>query len=441
MSDSIFELANIFSTALKFNKWDESEHPRHPAGSEEGGEFAPAGGGGGGGTSSNDIRVVARTGVKTRELNLVKAGVKAVPVEHAKKVKAVPVYVVRSTRDIPVRGNAPESSKTTGLFQWAPGEPRIYIPTHKIYDYRDSRGEMVTWDTPLKNITRDTVHEIGHALDHHNDWELGNKIREACYIAERDMTAREKKKADYFIHDIKEMFAEVYTLAYNPVKTGTQRYFGGMKRERAEEVFAEALRIVKAMDGDERGLPEEYIRDFVTSWSDDTRWEDYQHAARAVINGLPRDEYVCYDCHGDDKDRYDITKEMLDTIEQSPVGKVLYRGLVTGGDYKVGDRFSESMSSWTGKKNLAALFADGHFSADEPDPTIIVLMQSSDMKGVNVSSRLPSTSSEVLRKADEWLTSGQYEVVKVNQGDVREVFVRRVGPASKDDLKKSMVVE
>lgn len=179
------------------------------------------------------------------------------------------------------------------------------------------------------------------------------------------------------------------------------------------------------------------IATYVNNWTG-PRWEDHQHAARAVISGVPRDEYICSDCPGDDAKRYDAAKSMLDLIELSPVDKVLYRGLFAVGDYQVGDKFSESLSSWTGRSDLAAEYASGHYTAKPEQLTILALMQSDNMKGINVSSRLPDSASDELKNADEWLTSGQYEVVDVREeGGVHEVSVRRIGPAVEDNLKKA----
>lgn len=178
------------------------------------------------------------------------------------------------------------------------------------------------------------------------------------------------------------------------------------------------------------------IKSFVADWAEGGDWEDSQHAAKAVISGQKRDDYICYDCHGDDGERYDRIKEVLDAIEQAPViGKPLYRGLASGGgSYKVGDKFSESLTSWTGKQDLAGDFASGKYKApwEKVDkPTVLEVLSSTTMKGFDVSSNLTATEG-AMKDADEWLTSGQYEVAKVTEGNPRVVEVRRLGPAKED---------
>jgi hypothetical protein len=194
--------------------------------------------------------------------------------------------------------------------------------------------------------------------------------------------------------------------------------------------------------GGASGLDNADIDRFVKEWADDADWEGLQHAARAVIAGTPRDQYVCYDCRGDDGERYDRAQAMLDLVESQPIDKTLYRGILTKTDYKVGDKFSESFASWTGNKDLAAEFASGRYAAPWGKttlPVILGLVSASGMKGIHVSDRLPESASTVLKTADEYLASGQYEVVRVSApvaGKPSEVLVRRVGPAHTNDLKK-----
>jgi predicted ABC-type ATPase len=176
--------------------------------------------------------------------------------------------------------------------------------------------------------------------------------------------------------------------------------------------------------------------DFVREWAESGNWQDYQHAARAVINGESVDDYVCYDCSGDDAERYAAAEEVLDSINaQSALKEPLYRGL-TRGAYKVGDRFSESLSSWTTKKDLAENFASGAYTDRKPSSPGQVLTldiaKSVNSKGLNVSDYLSADASDELRNAGEYLTTGEYEVTAVNG---RDVTVRRVGAARGQNLK------
>lgn len=182
-------------------------------------------------------------------------------------------------------------------------------------------------------------------------------------------------------------------------------------------------------------------------------WGDMQHAARAVVSGTAKSDYVCYDCKGDDGARFDRVKNVMDAINTGPdVGKTLYRGLTgnefgsgdgsggSGADYKIGDTFSESLTSWTGKKELADAFAQGAYASGKPakNPTLVSLVQSSSMKGINLSEHVDVAKHPLEANADEWLTSGQYRVTSVEKLDhATHVTVERIGPAKGGaDLKK-----
>jgi hypothetical protein len=179
------------------------------------------------------------------------------------------------------------------------------------------------------------------------------------------------------------------------------------------------------------------VQEVVQAWSLKGGWEDYQHAARAVVGGMKAEDYVCYDCRGDDAERFEAAKQVIDAINSSPdVKEPLYRGLTQAG-YKVGDRFSESLSSWTSKKDLAEQFASGAFSSRRSGNAGQILSldiaTSVNSKGINVSGNLPADASATLREAGEYLTSGEYEVTEIKGNEIR---VRRVGPATKSNLKK-----
>jgi DNA topoisomerase IB len=181
-------------------------------------------------------------------------------------------------------------------------------------------------------------------------------------------------------------------------------------------------------------LPEE-IADFVRGWTEsDFDWNDYQHAARAVIEGMRRNDYLCYDCKGDDQQRYDMAKQVIDYINSTaPLKMPLYRGLSGVSDFQVGDKFSESLTSWTQDPALAERFRRDEFSPREyrSKPGVTLVLEASDAKGIYVSKY---TDSPSLRDAKEWLTSGTYEVTAV---EGKTVKVRRIKDADKNYLVKS----
>lgn len=193
----------------------------------------------------------------------------------------------------------------------------------------------------------------------------------------------------------------------------------------------------------------ENVGSLAQDWSVNANWEDLQHAARAVVSGVSADKYVCYDCSGDDAARYARALAIVNDINSGPtVPEPLYRGLAEPNNYKVGDTFSESLTSWTGDKVLAGRFARGiynHGSASEP--TIVSMMTGNEMKGIHLSPSIDAKEHPVHAAADEWLTSGQYRVVSVENVRwpvpgglmgryLKHVTVERVGNAQKADLAK-----
>jgi len=191
--------------------------------------------------------------------------------------------------------------------------------------------------------------------------------------------------------------------------------------------------------------PPERLKSVALIWSaDDTSemnigdWTAIGHAARHAVSGRDPADYVCYDCPGDDQARLRFATEVIKAVEAAPiVAKPLYRGIVVARNklYKIGDTFSESLASWTGKSTLAENFIDGHYDNAPPwekDPQRVLLsVEGSEMKGLPLSEHLPTSASAPLREADEYLTSGQYRVTASQKvGDVYHLKVTRVGKAT-----------
>lgn len=187
-------------------------------------------------------------------------------------------------------------------------------------------------------------------------------------------------------------------------------------------------------------------------------WEHLQHAARHVVTDGSPDDYVLYDYRGNDKELYSLAASAIAHINnQEDVTKPLYRG-VHGSflpsykdtddpykdepvrEFKVGDEFSESLTSWTGKKELAQQFADDLYSSERfrsPRRGAIFILEGDGMKAIPVSPALEEASS-ILKDADEWLASGRYRVTRVREAEdgTRLINVTRVGNASADNLMK-----
>src|SRR5262245_25054889 len=93
---------------------------------------------------------------------------------------------------------------------------------------------------------------------------------------------------------------------------------------------------------------------FVNRWAEGY-WREYQQAAKAVIQGMTKDEYVSRDRFGTGRgDCYEEAKSILDAFGNcDDIMRTMYRGLTANGDFDVGDTFSEGLAGWTGDRDLA----------------------------------------------------------------------------------------
>lgn len=236
--------AEILAKARKAEKaWDESAHPREPAGGPGGGQFAGGGGGGSDGAIGERPKVERGQSVSADVVKSVEAAVAAIPASHAEKIKHVPIYTVHTMNDVAdVVGEGAQHA--AGTYSWYEGKSRIYVPELHRIKFQLPGKPMKQVDVPFKNISQTATHEMGHALDHANDWKLSDVFfKDVGKFADVVVTPEEAQNAQYWTGSRREMFAELYALAYDPSKDAT--YFGGMSRERAESVYATALKIVK----------------------------------------------------------------------------------------------------------------------------------------------------------------------------------------------------
>jgi hypothetical protein len=213
-------------------------------GGDSGGGEKPSGGGkpekpSEGQQPKGKPKLAAAKGVSTQAKNRVQSAVDAIPATHAERLKNVPVDVLATNRDFAKGGGA----KDVGLFSWHGGRPMIEIPQSIVLKGKSGQEYTIS----IKNIEHNTVHELGHALDHSGDWKEHSKIYREMTAGIDKMTKKEQSRGQYYISDPRETFAELYAVAHNPKQTGTQRYFGGMKKERVEEVFKDALIKVRAI--------------------------------------------------------------------------------------------------------------------------------------------------------------------------------------------------
>lgn len=180
-------------------------------------------------------------------------------------------------------------------------------------------------------------------------------------------------------------------------------------------------------------------------------WQNIQHAARIVIGGAPDSNQA-----ENKRDIADATK-LLASINAAPtIEKTLYRGLsatTAFKDAKVGDTYSESLTSWTGKKDVAADFASNSYGSNAAERTgmtddLIVMLTTRNAKGLSVSDF--SGKNTMVGQADEWLTSGEYKITgfhptrSVVNGEyvsgppnAKVMTVERVGNARGANIRKS----
>lgn len=202
------------------------------------------------------------------------------------------------------------------------------------------------------------------------------------------------------------------------------------------------------------------VKNMLVNWTT-TRvpWQDMQTMARGIVRGEKESDitgdWIYKNMGGADaveggsdeaairadakglvptmRTNFTYTQKLLDAINTHTVGKPLYRGLSAVDAqkaFKVGDTFSESLTSWTGKEELAANFAAGAYGLRPPIPTVakgedkvVMMLEGADMHGLNVSKYVPEgVGNADLKTADEWLTSGQYEVVSVTKKVIPHVM-------------------
>jgi hypothetical protein len=217
--------------------------------------------------------------------------------------------------------------KTSVAGQFVLSENKVYLGEKHSYIIadaqgniiRDEQGEPVREDVLFSNLESTAMHEIGHAVDHHNGWELSDDLEADAFLALNRMTDQQKEDSKYWftkrnmnvggvytpdgsviggrvrpVHA--ELFAELYSAAYNPVDVGPTApgyaslpvtYFGGLSRTETERIFAEALAKVRA-----KRLTHAVVRAVGKDGSDEDLLENgwlvtSDGSVYAIINGSP----------------------------------------------------------------------------------------------------------------------------------------------------------
>jgi hypothetical protein len=105
------------------------------------------------------------------------------------------------------------------------------------------RAQMGGFKFPASNVGNTTIHELGHGLDHANNWEAGNSIASTFDEEYAKLSPTEKKAAEYFASNNRERFAESYTATY--AKSG---WALGMHIDEARKKFPKTIALIKSME-------------------------------------------------------------------------------------------------------------------------------------------------------------------------------------------------
>lgn len=206
-------------TNFKFN-------PNHiPAGSPEGGEFAPSDGGGSSGPTGNDHRSqkIHGSGSDANKA-IVREALNSLPKDHWDRAGDLTVAVVQK-----IGGNV------LGRTSYDPVTSKVdMLKIAETYKAGDQTKKN-------KNIGGVALHEFGHALDRYTGW--SSTLSEVLWADANKMNSSEEYLARYWLNSGKELFAEAYMLTYSKSKKGAF----SMGQKRAEKVFAKSIEAIKAL--------------------------------------------------------------------------------------------------------------------------------------------------------------------------------------------------
>ena len=240
-----FRIARARSQRLLTRLFDESQHPRdeHGKWTDAGGSDAPA----------SAPKTTQGKGASEAAFAKIKAAVAAIPASHAAQISHVPVVLTQTSDEFPSHIAAGGGASTVGLFSWTNDQPRIDVAeaikvnatiTQPAANGKPEQSVQTESLLPIRQPEQVTVHELAHAFDYVNDWQpsADATLNQNFAAAIKQMTEVEAKNANYWISGgQREMFAELYSAIHNPNRGSEQTYFGGMTRERVDEVFKPAI--------------------------------------------------------------------------------------------------------------------------------------------------------------------------------------------------------
>lgn len=148
-----------------------------------------------------------------------RAAVLSLPKSHRAKLNDVTI-INQYTMDASVSAEVESDTGYAGMFY-----------------YKDKRAEIVDAVTTrdgsktymMANQEHVTLHEIGHALDNEFKFELSNSgyLNEAITVDKKGLTEAQRKAAEYFLTNPREMVAEAYAMCFST----SDRAFGMPKKE------------------------------------------------------------------------------------------------------------------------------------------------------------------------------------------------------------------
>jgi hypothetical protein len=176
--------------------------------------------------------------------------------------------------------------------------------------------------------------------------------------------------------------------------------------------------------------------------------------AKQLVSGKNSlDEIKPYDFGGGETDPPEIVEEeylaaqiVLEAVHEAPqVKKTLYRGMILSPDFveenlQPGDILEDPVGSWSGKPEVAQGIVEMRTRMGQATPNVTedsterVVLVSDQPKALNVTP-LNTDLAPYKLKADEYLSGGRFEVVKVEKKRVPRLAFRQTGDVTPVEIE------
>lgn len=226
----------IKRSAIKATDYDPNQ-PRDPAGTATGGQWTNTGSIG---KATKPIPKLTGGSDKKHDKKVTE-GLDAIPVDHLEHVGYLPIKT-------PEFADGAFGDSTVGLFIFGGNKGTSIEIGQKINRGTftvPGSGKVLQLSDRVKHADSVMIHEFGHALDHKMGWSLSTQMHSELYAQANKMKRGERNKAKYWLGDKRELFAETYSLAFSP--NPKAKFFGGMKYERAMELFGSAVNKIRGL--------------------------------------------------------------------------------------------------------------------------------------------------------------------------------------------------